>query len=180
MSLTLFIVRKKKKLAKVRIPEDARVSELKTYISKSTDIAANQQTLTYDGVLLEDKNRLDVYRLPDNAAINLDIPLRYVGKFKVYVRIPSKKDPLKLRVGPATTVEELKRAIFYTQKITVEEQVLTYRSCVLENDRTLASVGIKAESMVELFLSNRSLKKCMTAEDSDSDVVLGNYRKGKL
>ncbi|VDD83057.1 unnamed protein product [Mesocestoides corti] len=204
MTLRLAIIHRDKILTPVTIDEDATVSDLKFHIADLINVAPEAQTLTFDGVLLENWRQLKLYKFPAKAALSLDVPLDHSSKFKIFVKLPSRTRPLKLRVGMATTLGDVKRILSQTQNLPLDQQVLVYKSCVFDaedDNRLLASLKIAANAKLEVFLTHsRSDRRYTESEDFnskpasvksdrpsgfvyadiDSEVAVGCYRLNQI
>ena len=201
MSLHVSVIYKRRTLTQLIVGAAIPIRDLKRHIAKVTGIPTNIQTLTFQGYLLEDSYFLADYRPPPVTKLCLDLPLKYTGKFKVFVTTPFQGRPLKLRVRMESTLEELKQTLSRYENIPINQQIIVHNSCVLDggaNALTLAALGIKPNAEIELMLKQSEFGAIyharktkiqpettvtpppsdneMSYDDEDKEVVVGRYR----
>lgn len=131
-------------------PYEHYVSDLKILIEKASGIPRNSQTLTCGAVYLEDDKMLKDYALKPSSIIVLTLPVDFKPDMNITVKI-SKGDNFSVRCRHNCTVDALKRLLHKTTKIPVDQQALTYKMWLLDDDAMeLASYGIHDNSLIRL------------------------------
>ncbi len=162
MQLFLTIIYRSKHIVFVSIPDDSLVADVKAYITRATDIPEDAQNLSFNGALLDDYHTLCECCLPRNAGLTLTLPPGQAFRYKIYVRIPGVRDPVKLRIGLGTCLWQVRRGIEAAMEIPVDQQTLVFRGWVLgtnRDDRTLAELGVRSDDIIRLFFSDGNGKR---------------------
>nr|CDS22775.1 ubiquitin 3 [Echinococcus granulosus] len=199
MPLHVSIIFRQRVLTQLTINENLLVYNLKARITKSINIPTRDQTLTFDGVLLENCRLLRVYKLPSVVDINMNVPLSCPIKYKVFITAPFQNRPLKLRMRMERTLGEMKKIIEQYEQVPSDQQIIVYDCCIfdrVDDALTLAALGIKDNAKIEVILkynkredidsvkTMRMKSKMSTLSpsirqaypDSNSEVVIERYR----
>lgn len=125
----------------VSVPDNATVSALKRVIEEQEKIPYEEQTLTFNGLILEDGNLISEYGLYDQCTILLYLRLGFQPDFDLTVILPSKKK-VNLNISKEDTVENLKKRIEQKIGFSLNDVELIYNYWVLDGDRKLMEYDI--------------------------------------
>ncbi len=75
----------------VRVDDNSTVLALKRAISRQEKVPITEQTLTFDGLILEDGKSLSEYGLFDNFRVTLFLRLGFKPTFPVIISFPAKR-----------------------------------------------------------------------------------------
>ncbi|KAM7540068.1 hypothetical protein Aperf_G00000042582 [Anoplocephala perfoliata] len=198
----VLITFRQKILIQINTDDNLTIKELRNHIANVTGIPPKSQTLTCNGVLLDGNYALKDYKLPSTVRICLDLPLEYSRKYRIYVKTPFRNRPLKVNVWIGGTLADLKKVISLHEKVPLDQEIIVYDSCVLEEEndsQTLIALGIKKDAEVEVILkrnksdlpgvrNGKGLRReqpiypkisRFSTKESDSEVFVGPYREKK-
>ncbi|KAL5112480.1 hypothetical protein TcWFU_007286 [Taenia crassiceps] len=155
MSLHASIIFRQRVLTQLTVNENLPVYNLKSHIAKSTNIPIRDQTLTFDGVVLEDALLLRAYKLPSIVDIIMSVPLSCPIKYKIYITTPFRNRPMKLRTRMERTLGEIKKIIEQHEQVSSNQQIIVHDCCIfdrVDDAKTLAELGITANTELEVIL----------------------------
>lgn len=127
----------------VSVPDNATVSALKRVIEAQDKIPFEEQTLTFNGLILEDGNLISEYGLFDQCTILLYLRLGYQPDFDINIVLPS-GGKLIVNVSGENTVEELKMLVEEKIGLSLSAAELIYDHWMLDNNRKLMEYDISA------------------------------------
>ncbi|BHF62943.1 hypothetical protein SprV_0200593200 [Sparganum proliferum] len=110
MSWTLHIRCKRVGNFRLSVSDSESVSGIKCRIQCEKRIPAEKQTLTFDGLILEDSRQLKDYGVKDGSTIFLSLPLDFSKEIDVSVTLPSGR-VVSLWINEKDTVDGLKEQL---------------------------------------------------------------------
>ncbi|KAM3176511.1 hypothetical protein ACTXT7_006382 [Hymenolepis weldensis] len=131
----------------VSVPDNATVSALKRVIEAQEKIPYEEQTLTFNGLILEDGNLISEYGLFDQCTILLYLRLGFQPDFDLTVILPSKKK-VNLNISREDTVENLKKRIEQKIGSSLNDVELIYDHWVLDGDRKMMEYDISGGATI--------------------------------
>lgn len=191
------IIFRQKVLIQLRTDGNLTIQELQNHITSVTGIPPKSQTLTCDGVLLDGNYTLKDYKLPSTVQIQLDLPLEYHCRYRIYVKTPFRNRPLKVNARIEGTLADLKKVISYHENVPLNQEIIAYNSCIFDdkNDsKTLIALGIKENAEVEVILKRNEFGLSTSdkerhreqpvysppsTKEPGAEVVAGPYRMKK-
>lgn len=124
------------------------IFKLKNLIEKETQIPIHQQRLIYNNRKLVDTYSINYYNIQNKSTIylfpklnNIKIGIQLIDNQKMY-----------LNVNEDDLIEEIKSKIETVINYGIDEQILIYDDCHLENHFKLADYNIQNRSLLTLFL----------------------------
>ncbi|KAL5961929.1 Polyubiquitin-A [Taenia solium] len=133
----------------VSVSDNATVLALKRAIEQQVKIPIAEQSLTFNGLILEDDKLLSEYGFFDNCTVLLFLRLGFKPDFELTILLPAKKK-LNLDVSGENTVGELKKLIEKKIGLKLTTAELIYDHWVLEDERKLIEYDITGASTILL------------------------------
>ncbi|VDN97915.1 unnamed protein product [Rodentolepis nana] len=131
----------------VNVPDNATVSDLKRVIELQEKVPYAEQTLTFNGLILEDNNLISKYGLCDQCTILLYLRLGFQPDFDLTVSLSSKMK-VNLRISGEDTVRDLKKLVEQKSGLSLYDTELIYDHWVLEDDRKLIEYNISGGATI--------------------------------
>nr|CDS32849.1 ubiquitin [Hymenolepis microstoma] len=131
----------------VNVPDNATVSDLKRAIELQEKVLYAEQTLTFNGLVLEDRNLISQYGLVDHCTVLLYLRLGFQPDFDLTV-ILSSKMKINLRISGEDTVRDLKKRVEKESELSLHDTELIYDHWVLDDDRKLMEYGISGGATI--------------------------------
>ncbi|VDD75701.1 unnamed protein product [Mesocestoides corti] len=155
----------------VVVPDNATVAALKRAVARQQNIPISEQTLTFNGLVLEDKKFLSDYGISDGCSVQLYLRLGFKPTFRLTVSLPSKSE-ITLDVSGDESVGEIKKRLGKKTGLGVNAAELIYDHWVLENDRKLIDYGIVRDSSILLAheLTTESSLNIRTSKHSKRQI----------
>ncbi|XP_058195915.1 uncharacterized protein LOC131312223 [Rhododendron vialii] len=138
---------------KVKTSETTR--KLKALFHDKEGTPENLQELFFSVKQLEDDHKLVDHGIRTNSTLHLY--LQAIDMIKLLVYIPSNEKILELEAKTHESVENIKLLIQTKEGILSEQFTLVYGGELLDDNRTLASLGIQSESMLHLVFNPRDV-----------------------
>lgn len=164
----------------VSVPDNATVSTLKEAIEAQEKIPYKEQTLTFNGLILEDDKLISDYGIVEHCTVLLYLRLGFQPDFLLTVVLPSKMR-INLDISGENTVADLKKHIEDKVSFSVANVELIYNHWILEDDRKLTEYGITGGAEV---IVTRELNAESSLESRDStqakhthSITLSSHRK---
>ncbi|KAL5111791.1 hypothetical protein TcWFU_003544 [Taenia crassiceps] len=153
MHLQLTILHRGRNVVFVYISDSNYVLRVKEYITKVTDIPVGAQKLSFGGMELKNNKKLKDYDLPVNAGLLLTLSQGYALRYQVFVKVPFKKSPIRIRIGLGTTLKQILQSLSSSLQVPVDQLLLFYKGCLFkEKDakKALVDLGVKSDEVLEL------------------------------
>lgn len=131
----------------VDVPDNATVSDLKRVIELQEKVPYAEQTLTFNGLVLEDRNLISEYGLFDQCTILLYLRLGFQPDFDLTV-ILSSKLKINLRISGEDTVGNLKKRVERKSGLSLYDAELIYDHWVLDDNRKLMEYDISGGATI--------------------------------
>ncbi|KAM7540438.1 hypothetical protein Aperf_G00000027954 [Anoplocephala perfoliata] len=125
----------------VSVPDDATVSTLKKAIEAREKIPYKEQTLTFNGLILEDDKLLSDYGIVEHCTVLLYLRIGFQPDFPLTVILPSKKK-ITLKMSGENTVADLRKSIEKKVLSKLASAELIYNHWQLEDERKLMEYEI--------------------------------------
>ncbi|PWA55889.1 Polyubiqutin 2 [Artemisia annua] len=167
------------------------IGNVKAKIQEKEGTPADQQSLSFDGIVLEDSGTIADFNIKKESIITLmlkstglmSIFVKRCTAKKIYVMTLAKKT-ISLEVKPSDTIGYLKAKIKDMEGIPTDQQALIFNEMVLEDSGTLFDFHIKKKNILTLVLNSRGLMQiyvkthtngtfCLKVEPSDT---IGNVK----
>ncbi|KAL7065603.1 hypothetical protein AAHC03_025447 [Spirometra sp. Aus1] len=124
MSWTLHIRCKRVGNFRLNVPDPESVSVVKRKIQDEKRIPVEKQTLTYDGLILEDSHPLKDYGVKNGSFLFLSLPLDFSKEINMSATLPSGR-VVRLWVNEKDTVDCLKEQLRRLCRLTAQSYELT-------------------------------------------------------
>ncbi|KAL7065610.1 hypothetical protein AAHC03_025449 [Spirometra sp. Aus1] len=147
MSWTLNIRCKRAGDFKLDVSDSEYVEGIKRSIQCKKRIPVEKQTLTFDGLILEDSSQLKEYGIEDGSTLFLSLPLYFSRDIYVSVSLSSGR-VVRLWANEKDTVDSLKGQLWRLCGLAAQEYELVLDGALLRGSQTLASCGLKDDSML--------------------------------
>ncbi|KAL7065594.1 hypothetical protein AAHC03_025451 [Spirometra sp. Aus1] len=147
MSWTLNIRCKRAGDFRLDVSDSESVSGIKCRIQCEKRIPVDKQTLTFDGLTLEDSRQLKDYGIKNGSTLFLSLPLDFSKEINVSVTLPSGR-VVRLWVNEKDTVDSLKEQLWRLCRLPSQEYELVLDGALLSGSQTLASCGLKDDSIL--------------------------------
>ncbi|KAL7065604.1 hypothetical protein AAHC03_025446 [Spirometra sp. Aus1] len=150
MSWTLNIRCKRVGDFRLDVPDSESVSVVKRKIQDEKRIPVEKQTLTFDGLILEDPHKLKDYGIEDGSIIFLGLPLDFSKEINLSVTMPPGR-VVRLWANEKDTVEGLKEQLGRLCGLATQSYELVLDGALLRGSQTLASCGLKEKSVLTVM-----------------------------
>nr|VZI24845.1 unnamed protein product [Spirometra erinaceieuropaei] len=147
MSWTLNIRCKRAGDFRLDVPNSESVSGIKCRIQCEKRIPVEKQTLTFDGLILEDSHKLKDYGIKNRSTIFLCLPLDFAKDIYLSVTLSSGR-VVRLWVNEKDTADVLKEQLGRLCGLAAQSYELVLDGALLRASQTLASCGLKDDSML--------------------------------
>jgi ubiquitin C len=137
------------------------LKRLKSAIKEKVNIPLEQQRLVYNGMLLQDDEKLlQEYNIEQNSVINLvnssagnqDTATPGVKKVTIQFLMPGQN--FILNIEDSETIQDVKVKIQNLKNIPHEKQCLIYKGIKLSNDKKVSECTIQNDSTINLVVLN--------------------------
>ncbi|KAL7065611.1 hypothetical protein AAHC03_025448 [Spirometra sp. Aus1] len=129
------------------VSDSESVSGIKRTIQCEKRIPVEKQTLTFDGLILEDSHQLKDYGIKNGSFLFLSLPLDFSKEINVSVTLSSGR-VVRLWVNEKDTVDSLKGQLWRLCGLAAQGYELVLDGALLRGSQTLASCGLKDDSML--------------------------------
>ncbi|PAV78955.1 hypothetical protein WR25_10299 [Diploscapter pachys] len=125
------------------------IEQVKAVIPDSSALLNDQQSLSFNGAILDDKKTISDYNIQTNATLKL--MNRMPDKMAIFIRTVENKR-FRIDVDNNATILKIKRRIMEMLKYPVEQQILRYGSMIFENHQLFTAYKMPAESTLDLVV----------------------------
>ncbi|PWA38016.1 hypothetical protein CTI12_AA585240 [Artemisia annua] len=160
------------------------IGNVKAKIQEKEGTPADQQALSFDGIVLEDSGTIADFNIKKESIITL--LLKSTGLMSIFVKTCTAKT-IPLKVKPTDSIGHLKVKIQNKEDIPPAQQALIFNGMVLEDSGILSDFHIKKGSTLTLLLKSWGLmkiyvmtitKKILSLEVKPSHTI--GYLKAKI
>lgn len=131
------------------------IKNLKALLCDKEAVSEHFQELYFSGEHLNDDHKLIDCGIQKNSTLHLF--LQTSGVMKLFVTIISKQKTIEIEAQFQDTIESIRSKVQAKEGILSHRFSLFYAGKLLENSRTLASLGIEGESTLHLIFNPRNV-----------------------
>jgi ubiquitin C len=159
-----------------KVKKSDTITDLKALYREKEGVSEHFQEIFFSGERLTDEQNLIDCGVQENS--NLDLYIGYSGLLKLFITIISKQKTVEIEAKIKETIGTIKSKICLKEGISLSNQFSLYHNGALLDDfRTLASIGIAENSTLNL-ISNPRDSISVTIEFPAENIIL--YARVKI
>lgn len=144
-----------KTVALSNVKRSETIRNLKALLCEKEGVSENFQELYFSGERLSNDHKLIDCGIEQNSTLHLF--LQTSGIMKLFVVIVSKQKTIEIEAKIQDTIENIKSKVHGKEGILSDQYSLFHAGMLLENFRTLGSLGIRGESTLHLVFNPRDV-----------------------
>ncbi|KAL6292265.1 hypothetical protein ACE6H2_000407 [Prunus campanulata] len=146
------------------------IKDLKELLCEKYGFAENHQELFLGGDMLMDYQSLVNCGVQRDSTVHL--VLQNTVGIKLFVKLPSSQGTIEIEAKAHDTIRNIKAMIQAKEMIPSDQFTLVYGGELLEEDSTLASLGIKSESTLQMIYAPKDTLSISVKASSRETVKL--------
>lgn len=143
---------KERLIRRITIRPDSIIAALKSEIQRIEQIPVRLQTLTCGDYVLEDENRLKMYKLRDGSSVTLYLPITFKRSYILRIEATN-SNVLSLQVNGMDSVAELKKRVEALTTLNVDYFSLFYLHQTLKDQNRLQDYDFVDNSFLRVVLN---------------------------
>ncbi|KAM7485381.1 hypothetical protein LguiA_001390 [Lonicera macranthoides] len=144
-----------KTVALSNVKRSETISNLKALLCEKEGVSENFQELYFSGERLSNDHKLIDCGIEQNSTLHLF--LQTSGVMKLFVIIVSNQKTIEIEAKIQDTIENIKSKVSAKEGILSDQYSLFHAGMLLDNLRTLGSLGIRGESTLHLVFNPRDV-----------------------